>query len=682
MVDASKTVSVSDTPLWGGLGGGSFNQKDDVLKTYKYADALATFIRQCDAPLTIGVQGEWGSGKTSLLNMIKNTLTGQVVKEGKSQARSKKDVKTIFINTWEHSLLRTPEESLLSIVQEIITSIAPADDESRFNSKKAMGALKKVAQGAAYTALTLTTSFKIADKAEQLLSGDPEAAAENTIKELRAELVNLVDAINGAADNDIQRFVVFIDDLDRLEPTSAVQILELLKNIFEIPHTIFVLAIDYEVVVKGLKGKFGEPTEENAWEFRAFFDKIIQVPFLMPMAQYNMKTYVERLLSDIQYFQTKNEREHFEEDIVVASQIVQRTMARNPRSLKRLANSLSLIRLQHSDGDLASANDYPAKILLFSLVCFQIGYPNIFELLLLQPDFTNWDDDGARRFIQSRGGDPDPADMDRALEAARMAHSGGFEEGEWETALFRVVWAMKWQRQKTWDACCVLNLMLKLSSKYTPDEEKRLTLLKDTLRLAATTSVISWDVNAGQSGEEIDAQDSGDKALRRAYWQEFSRHASGCAAFADGSIGALYSANGVKRSEPAVPPMSWHASISSTGFLAFEGDGASAKRFLEYLQSYKTRLADFCEKKGAHLTWDVKVDPAGKHRVRISPDGLERRQNLTAKENEQQRGLAMAWLQQNMESLADHLAKQWQQFEQRSAGNASQEQAGGDNAVG
>lgn len=684
MGDTSKTVSVSDTPLWGGsigLGSASFNQKDDVLKTYKYADALATFIRKCDAPLTIGVQGEWGSGKTSLLNMIRSTLTGQVVKEGKSQARSKKDVQTIFINTWEHSLLRTPEESLLSIVQEIITSIAPADDESAFSSKKAMGALKKVAQGAAYTALTLTTSFKIADKAEQLLGGDAQAAAENTIKELRAELINLVDAINGAADNDIERFVVFIDDLDRLEPTSAVQILELLKNIFEIPHTVFVLAIDYEVVVKGLKGKFGEPTEENAWEFRAFFDKIIQVPFLMPMAQYNMRTYVESLLADIQYFQTKTEREHFEDDIGVASQIVQRTMARNPRSLKRLANSLSLIRLQHSAGDLASANDYPAKILLFTLVCFQIGYPNIFELLLLQPDFTNWDDDGARRFIQSRGGDPEPADMDRALEAARMAYSGGFED-EWETALFRVVWAMKWQRQKTWDACCVLNLMLNLTKKYTSDEEKRLRLLKDTLRLAATTSVISWDVNAGQSGEEIDSQDNGDKALRRAYWQEFSRHASGCAAFADGSIGALYSANGVKRSEPAVPPMSWHASISSTGFLAFEGDGESAKRFLEYLQSHKTRLAGFCESQGAQLTWDVKVDPAGKHRVRIAPNGLESRQNLTTNENEQHRALAMAWLQQSMGPLSDHFAKQWQQFEQRSAGAAPQDQAGDQNAVG
>ena len=99
-----------------------------------------------------------------------------------------------------------------------------------------------------------------------------------------------------------KRFVIFVDDLDRLEPTTAVQILELLKNVFDVPHTVFVLAIDYQVVVKGLKSKFGEPTEENEWEFRAFFDKIIQVPFLMPMAKYKLGNYIARLLAGIQYF--------------------------------------------------------------------------------------------------------------------------------------------------------------------------------------------------------------------------------------------------------------------------------------------------------------------------------------------------------------------------------------------
>ena len=75
--------------------------------------------------------------------------------------------------------------------------------------------------------------------------------------------------------------------------------LELLKNIFSVPNCIFILAIDYQVVVKGLEHKFGKQTAENEWEFRAFFDKIIQLPFMMPMGQYNIGKYVNQLLLNI-----------------------------------------------------------------------------------------------------------------------------------------------------------------------------------------------------------------------------------------------------------------------------------------------------------------------------------------------------------------------------------------------
>ena len=84
----------------------------------------------------------------------------------------------------------------------------------------------------------------------------------------------------------------FIDDLDRIDPPVAVKILELLKNIFDLPRCIFVLAIDYNVVVKGLKSKFGELTAQNEREFRYFFDKIIQLPFTMPMPSYKIDTFL------------------------------------------------------------------------------------------------------------------------------------------------------------------------------------------------------------------------------------------------------------------------------------------------------------------------------------------------------------------------------------------------------
>ena len=89
--------------------------------------------------------------------------------------------------------------------------------------------------------------------------------------------------------------------MDRIEPKDAVKILELLKNIFSLPYCVFILAIDYQVVIKGLKDKFGDLTENNEREFRSFFDKIIQLPFVMPVSSYSTGEYVLSLLKDINF---------------------------------------------------------------------------------------------------------------------------------------------------------------------------------------------------------------------------------------------------------------------------------------------------------------------------------------------------------------------------------------------
>ena len=69
-----------------------------------------------------------------------------------------------------------------------------------------------------------------------------------------------------------------MDDLDRIDPPDAVKILELLKNIFNIPDCIFLLAIDYQVVVKGLEAKFGKQTPENEREFKSFLTRSSNSP--------------------------------------------------------------------------------------------------------------------------------------------------------------------------------------------------------------------------------------------------------------------------------------------------------------------------------------------------------------------------------------------------------------------
>ena len=51
-------------------------QERDNLGTQDYARALTEFVKTCETPMTIGLQGDWGIGKTSMLNMIKAYLEG------------------------------------------------------------------------------------------------------------------------------------------------------------------------------------------------------------------------------------------------------------------------------------------------------------------------------------------------------------------------------------------------------------------------------------------------------------------------------------------------------------------------------------------------------------------------------------------------------------------------------
>ena len=70
-----------------------------------HSEALIDFIANSNTPITVGIQGEWGSGKTSLINSIHHVF------------EDRQEVKQIWINSWEYSLLSTPEEALLKIVR-------------------------------------------------------------------------------------------------------------------------------------------------------------------------------------------------------------------------------------------------------------------------------------------------------------------------------------------------------------------------------------------------------------------------------------------------------------------------------------------------------------------------------------------------------------------------------------
>ena len=87
--------------------------KQDNLGIETHTNSLIRFINGTNTPITVGIQGEWGSGKTSLINKIHYHF------DQPDQER----IKQIWINSWEYSLLSTPEEALLKIVNRIIDEL-------------------------------------------------------------------------------------------------------------------------------------------------------------------------------------------------------------------------------------------------------------------------------------------------------------------------------------------------------------------------------------------------------------------------------------------------------------------------------------------------------------------------------------------------------------------------------
>ena len=657
-----KSLSVSDLAVVG------ISDDEDQLEIRDYARTLSDFILQCQTPLTIGVQGEWGSGKTSLINMVEKHLDS-------SNEENKGDrVYSLQINTWEHSLLQTPEGTLLSIIQEIIDSLIGKNDEKQDSTawtQEFGQVMKRLAGSAAWVGLAaiggaavLNAARQEQDKERATGAGDAPVR-ENIIKKLRENLSTLTNSIKSQEGN-FDRFVIFIDDLDRLEPPVAVAVLELLKNIFNIPHTVFVLAIDYQVVVKGLKHKFGNLTPDNEREFRSFFDKIIQVPFMMPMGDYKLETYVKHLLEQIGYFKGELKAD----ELSKLTKVVRQTIGRNPRSLKRLTNSLALIALQNKE----KLKDNEKRKLLFCMVCFQIGFPNVFEILLLDPNFPEWTEEGAWRFIRSKGKEPNPKNFDQEWEAIAAGSDDIFEDsgnsgegagedsedseenaGEWQRALFRVVWVMDWQKTRVTETVEVLKNIYEELIQKNPDNAQD--LLKDVLRLAGTTSVISWDTTPSSNEIDEESQD-----LKKQYWRKFYENVSGTP-FATGKKmrKAGMTSWEFKRDDPDMDGMNWVSKLNSTSFLTLQGKGPRAKLLFKEMKDFR-RSEKLGKKMNCSLTFHVNLeDSAANHKLVIRPTNLEQGLRLFLGQNERHQEVAMNWLREQFRGVRKEIFEIWEE---------------------
>ena len=441
------------------------HDQEDLFGIKIYQDALIQYIKLTDTPITIALQGEWGSGKTSLMNLLRWNLCDI----------DNAQFFPIWINTWQFSLMKTPAQAIISILEGIINQIGALNPTHKWEeSKRKIGGLfKKIASVG--TKVAASTVVVDGEALEDLFGSDN---GQSDILQLKEEISKLVDESLKNNPNKAG-FTFFIDDLDRIDPPVAVEILELLKNIFDLEHCIFILAIDYDVVIKGLKPKFGELTDKNEREFRSFFDKIIQLPFSMPVANYNIDTFLVDALSKINFFSEEEMKDHSIQEAV--SELARLSVGTNPRSLKRLTNTLSLISIINSGIAKAGAEDIANKykVINFGLVCMQIAYPYIYNQLAEEPDFKQWNETIAAK-LKLRTLTPDEQ---KSLDAAEE-----FDE-EWEKIVFRMCQKETHLSNRVFQVSQMLNKLAELIK----DDNNIGKVIEDTIELSAVTNLKAFD---------------------------------------------------------------------------------------------------------------------------------------------------------------------------------------------
>ncbi|MHA3027773.1 KAP family P-loop NTPase fold protein [Chromohalobacter israelensis] len=229
--------------------------------------------------MVIGLEGRWGSGKTSLLNFLREELA--VAQEG--------GIHTITIAPWLNGDTSPLVSSLLEPMAEILKQreeeIAVADGGQGNATKERMAEVGQLLR--AYGPKTARRIASVANVAGYLLPGaqvtgealeavanaaDQVLPSGSTPSEMKKELAHKLQELNVG-------FVVILDDLDRLDPAQAVEVIRLVRSVADFPKVVYLMCYDREVLAQALE------TGLKVADGDLFLQKIVQLTFNIPLPE-------------------------------------------------------------------------------------------------------------------------------------------------------------------------------------------------------------------------------------------------------------------------------------------------------------------------------------------------------------------------------------------------------------
>jgi len=323
------------------------DQERDFLEFGRYLTPLESLLSNPDTetPFTVGIFGPWGSGKTSLLRLLEsklNTYEDRFV--------------CVRFNPW---IYRHEPNLLLPLLHTLHDSL-DRQGAGRFkeSAKRIAEVLACVGANVLLKALTLSTSVDDLEKLEARYR-QAHDRVESPMRRLREALQKEADLV---AENN-SKLVLFVDDLDRCEPHQIVDLLEATKLFFDLRHVFLILALDQEVVERGIEIRYEKFrfAEGRARAIGAeYLEKMVQLPLqLFPLFRPQVGQFLDKLV--------------LSETVQPYKRLLTELLEPNPRKIKRILNTFTVIShvAQTVDQSLQGED-------LLRLVVLQVQSPDLF----------------------------------------------------------------------------------------------------------------------------------------------------------------------------------------------------------------------------------------------------------------------------------------------------------------
>lgn len=337
------------------------------------------------APLTLGIFGAWGSGKTSLMRML----------QAKVDSTPEVNAKTLWFNAWRYE---GREEAQSALIHAVLAKLAEdktlwQDAKDTFDKLKKGASVLKLAKFMTTSVMTMTpqiNDFIDCFKEESEKIAETMEAFDKDFEELLAKAK-------------VDRIVVFIDDLDRCSSAKVIETFETIKLFLNTPACTFVIGADAAKIQHAV----GEVYKVNEQQRQKdFLEKIVQIPFTIPQQDlrdiacyvgmliigrnldqqhwptllsarrgfYTCKGSIEeeicgwpeqnKALIDSKLKDVKGELS----DVMPYVHVLARGLRGNPRQIKRFLNILSLRRRLAKENDLDVKQDMLIKIAVLEYV--------------------------------------------------------------------------------------------------------------------------------------------------------------------------------------------------------------------------------------------------------------------------------------------------------------------------